>query len=194
MDVYQIKYMIQRFLKKMDYETTYKKIWELISKCARKTIELADCDLLLFDETKKRDIYNEYERLKTEIKERHFSDKNNNYIDRHKIGACFAGAVLKIKPIIAKEKKENEVENLIYFLPNEFLALNVSINIVYSFNKDTSLKFDYPSSDKQNYIHWICYSLYDEKLNSKEFNSLMFSNILFLLEQYNIMKNKLEEI
>lgn len=118
-------------------------------------------------------------------------------LDRHKVAACIAGAILRARPMEIRSSSEKNRYNLLYFC-NESLALFSALGIVKSFirsdsknviNLDLDLKSDFlkagflfPEPLHSDYLPWLLFVL--QESSQIGFNVLSFSNILYLLETY----------
>lgn len=128
-------------------------------------------------------------------------------LDRHKVAACIAGAILKARPLDAHLSSQEGHCNLSYFC-NEALALFSALGIIISFirsdsqNKiqlDVALKEDFlnrgflfPSPVHGTYLPWLLFVL--QESSQIGFNVLSFSNILYLLEIYTLSQLKIERL
>lgn len=137
-------------------------------------------------------------------------------IDRHKVAACMACALLRVSPI--RTKQSEEAERLLFY-SNETLAFLVALSIMKSFTKavlDSAGKADEDGYDKSalgkyneeslrgivdngykfpaglhdNYLSWQLMALSDIE-NYKDF-ILSLSCTLFLIEEYSIMCYEVE--
>lgn len=106
-------------------------------------------------------------------------------MDRHKICACLAYAIIKYAPFSISKRGYN-LENLFY--ANELLGVYSAISLLECYTQNVKIIFPptyYTANDIDPYIKTLCTSLYVSK-NSKhlKYNILSFANILFLLEVY----------
>ncbi len=139
-------------------------------------------------------LYYLYENFRNECKEKYFVD-SNSLMDSHKIAACTAAAILTVLPIIFTD--DGNPHRRMSFLANELLAVLVSLTIVKSFNPDFDKKesLNFPvvnqnnhneGREKESYITWLCISLSKYREKPSSFNVLLFSNLLFMIEQYSL--------
>lgn len=111
-------------------------------------------------------------------------------MDRHKISACLAYAIIKYSPFSISKNGYN-LENLFY--ANELLGIYSSISLLECYNTNTKIIFPntcFTANDIDPYIKSLCASLYVSKNNKQlKYNVLSLSNILFLLEEYSRQNN-----
>ena len=187
-------------------EKKFDQLWIQISNAAQDIINKCDGEVV-FNEKKKQYISFEYDRLRKRCKEMHMLfdtsstddiSKKPPRIDRHKVAACIAGAILNAKPFESNAEIDNNEHKRIVYLANETLALFSALAIVTSFirdDKDNTMKLDtelkniflkngfiFPTPLHSDYLPWLLFLLRDNLGN--EFNVLAFSNILYLIETY----------
>lgn len=124
-------------------------------------------------------------------------DANGQRIDRHKVAAAFAMAILKIEPLSVKTNQEKTPYSL--WLVSEMLAVGVAIEIVRrmlladkdAFHGKLGSELSIPATKEESYLLqtykmlWLAKrDVANEKAN--ETTLLMLANILFLLEAYNL--------
>lgn len=111
-------------------------------------------------------------------------------MDRHKVSACLAYAIIKYSPFLVSKHGYN-LENIFY--ANELLGIFSAISLLECYN--TNIKIIFPktcftASDIDPYVKSLCASLYVSKNNKNlKYNVLSLSNILFLLEEYSKQNN-----
>lgn len=121
-------------------------------------------------------------------------------LDGHKVAACFIYSLLKHKLIkVNKFKKKLPIELL---MSNEYLACTVAMNIVSMYyrtiHKDSKFELCVPKTnhdtkeDTSDFIPNLCKALYYLRSSSR-FDVFAYSSILFLLEKYTDVINKLNE-
>jgi hypothetical protein len=118
----------------------------------------------------------------------------DNLLDRHKIAACITVAVMKMRLL---HFNNNDDRNNNYSLTNsdrlnEQLAFLSGLHVIGFFmaedpaNNDKLVKFKFPKTSQENetsYLDSIIRTLYYSNTLSG-FNTLLISNIFFLLEEY----------
>lgn len=111
-------------------------------------------------------------------------------MDRHKICACLAYAIIKYSPFTIS-KKGYSLENL--FFANELLGIYSAISLLECYNQNIKIIFPhtyYTANNIDPYIKTLCTSLYVSKNNKHlKYNILNLANILFLLESYSKEKD-----
>lgn len=187
-------------------EKKFGELWIQIGNAAQDIVNTCDGDVI-FNENKKQYIAFEYDRLRKRCKEMHMLfnasstggiSKESPRIDRHKVAACIAGAILNAKPFESDAEVDNNDHKRIVYLANETLALFSALAIVQSFirdDKDNTMELDpelknifltkgfsFPTPLHSDYLPWLLFLLRDNLGN--EFNVLAFSNILYLIETY----------
>ena len=114
-------------------------------------------------------------------------------MDRHKVGACMAYAILKASPFpVASLSNGSRASRL----ANELLAFNTAMQIVFDFSKTSALQENdgttasifsqaaiLPQPTKEPYLVYITRTLYNCRIK-KEYNVSLFSNTLFVLEKF----------
>jgi hypothetical protein len=123
-------------------DETFDKIWNIICDTAmaieNDTNKRAHFRPVPKDELK-GEIKRRYEEFRGLCKERHMLRRNDNTlidngddrrIDRHKVAACFACALLHTSPL--NQEKDKEATKLLYYA-NETLAFLVALSIMKSF-------------------------------------------------------------
>lgn len=149
-----------------------------------------------FNSRKAMKVYDFYEKKRRYVR-RYFMEKENQLIDRHKIGAIFIYAVLKSKPFSVNKLISDLPDPLL--MANEYLAIYMGLSIVESYRKYSSattanqvsenliLPSTYhggtPQDCGEEYINNICKALYYIK-NPNYFDIFAYADILFLLEKY----------
>jgi len=184
----------------------YNDIWkEIILKYIEdNNLKLTD-NFRSLDELKEK-IKDEYTKFRDQVKKYMYNP--NGKIDRHKLGAIFFFVILKLLPF-KRSKKSKRMR-----FSNEFSASHVAVSIVWLFLRDDAKKdnnislfekikngFKYPKvsqeySDNQDYTYILAqlggYIERDIAINRKSINYVnifLVSNILFLIERYNIEIN-----
>ena len=151
---------------------------------------------LKFNSRKAMKIYDFYENKRRYVR-RYFMEKENQLIDRHKIGAIFMYAVLKSKPFSVNKLIPNLPDQLL--MANEYLALYMGLSIVESYREYDNTTVKNQVSGKlilpctyhggtlqdcgEEYVNNICKALYYIK-NPNYFDIFAYADILFLLEKY----------
>lgn len=179
----------------------FDELWTVISNAAE-DIQNACKDQTHFNSQKKLYVLYEYNKLRDDCKKQHFDaeepeDYEDILLDRHKVAACIAGAILSAKPLDAPPVPKKGRYKMSYFA-NETLALFSALGIVKSFiesDKENKIKLDgeqksdfskngfiFPKSAHDDYIIWLIFLLHES--SKIGFNVLSFSNILYLLETY----------
>lgn len=106
-------------------------------------------------------------------------------IDRHKISACVAYALIRYSPLSVSKNGYN-LENLFY--ANELLGVYSALSLLECYDSNLKIVFPntyYTANDVDPYIKTLCESLYLGKNNKQlKYNVLYLANILFLLEEY----------
>lgn len=170
------------------------------------------------NEEKKVYVQYEYDNLRKHCKQHLSKDTNTQslknresqeepLLDRHKVAACVAGAVLRAKPMEITSSSEKSRYNLLYFC-NESLALFSALGIVKSFIRsdlknvmelDLNLKDDFlkdgflfPKPLHSDYLPWLLFVL--QESSQIGFNVLSFSNILYLIETYTFAQLKIHRL
>lgn len=118
-------------------------------------------------------------------------------IDRHKIASAFIQVIMELKPFSIDIGDEERLA-VKYRLVNEILAFYVGISIVYSFimeDADSNRKifekgFLFPKCPHGDYLMYIYENLYYAFSINENFDLFTFANLLFLIEEYTIEKNK----
>lgn len=190
----------------------FEELWQEISNVA--TDIMNSChDSTTFNTGRRDYVRFEYEKLRDNCKDRHFKrpetddGSGKKLLDRHKVAACIAGAVLSASPLALEDSKQ-EHNNRLSCFSNEALALFSALGIVQSFissdkeNKigiDSELKKDFllrgfvfPCNAKNDYILWLLFLL--QESSKIGFNVLSFSNILYLLEEFTFSQLKNERL
>lgn len=152
------------------------------------SLETIDC----FDE-----IFDFYEKLKESCK-RNWMEKSVILLDRHKIAACLALAIMHVLPI---KKIDTRLQNQkrLYYAANETLASLTALYVLQHFivYKDTEIRTDvkdkisqegllFPDVNSEDYILWLSSSF--KECDVSDVNILLLSNILFYIEKYSILK------
>lgn len=194
-------------------ELKFEELWTQIGNVATDIVNTCN-DGSRFNEKKKEYIRYEYEKIRDECKTKHLgasnltpAEKAEIRLDRHKVAACIAGAILSASPIEAPNIRQGNSYKVSYFA-NETLALFAALGIVKSFirsDKDNVIELDpkakalflkygfrFPEPTQDDYIPWLLFML-QESANIG-FNVLSFSNILYLLETHSISQYKIEEL
>lgn len=195
----------------------FNELWIQIGNAAQDIVNTCN-DGTQFNQKKKEYISFEYDKFRRFCKERHLrsahvditandvKEPEISRIDRHKIGACIAGAILSAKPL---EYTGSDVgRKRISYLANETLALFSALAIVKSFirsDKESLIQFPgaikedflsygfkFPQPQYDEYLPWLLYLL--QESTEIGFNVLSFSNILYLLEVYTISQLELEQM
>ena len=145
-------------------------------------------------------VYAEYERVRKNIKAR--MDNENCVLDRHKVAAAMAKAIIVTEPIRIKSFLEDGSEETklpaITFLANEVTALHTAISIVQSFRSSqrengqeisrTPLTLPESSHGNEYDMHLCKAMMYSREEGS--FDVFFFANILFMIEQYSLLANQ----
>ncbi len=158
-------------------------------------------------------LYNRYQ--DAFIKGNMYLDTQN--IDRHKISACVAKAILVTKPLyiplfskirfVCSDKAIYEttpslIEDSRYFMfLNEFFAIEVVVSILESyiasdkredrFRHKMVLPEPFPVEDN-DYLVDVCIGLHN--CRSRSFNTVAFANTLFLWEKYSCRKTRCDNL
>ncbi len=180
----------------MTKEVFMEKVWSVVEKVSRMIIA-EDSTALSLKGDVCHSLFQSYEAIKANCKSNYFK-YYDALLDHHKIASCVAGAVLKCRPI---EFRDDDCRHKrIVFMANEFLAVMSALVIMRFFNayeakQDIDLKselYKFPdvdiSKDKPSYLVWLCIALSEYKDEDNKFNILLFSNLLFLIEQYSLLK------
>lgn len=191
----------------------FSELWEQVRNIAE-DIENSCKHEVRFDEEKKTFVEYEYDNFRKRCKEHLVKGTQAPKdidepprLDRHKVAACIAGAILNARPLDTHFSSEEGHCNLSYFC-NEALALFSALGIIISFirsdsqNKiqlDVALKEDFlnrgflfPSPVHGTYLPWLLFVL--QESSQIGFNVLSFSNILYLLETYTFSQLKIEQL
>lgn len=194
-------------------EPKFNELWTQIGNVATDIVNTCN-DGSHFNEKKKEYIRYEYEKLRDECKAKHLgasklatNEETDIRLDRHKVAACIAGAILSASPIEGPNIRQGSSYKVSYFA-NETLALFAALGIVKSFirsdkenvieldlkTKEVFLKrgFCFPKPTRDDYLHWLLFML--QESTNIGFNVLSFSNILYLLEIHSMSQYKIEEL
>lgn len=193
-------------------EKKFDELWQEISNVATDIVNSCN-DGTTFNPGKKDYIKFEYEKLRDDCKNRHFKKPETadasaqKLLDRHKVAACIAGAIVSASPL-ALEGNEPNVRTRLSCLANETLAFLSALGIVKSFissdqgnsiGLDIELKKDFlsqgfifPSNNKNDYMLWLLFLL--QECSKIGFNVLSFSNILYLLEEYTFSQLEIKRL
>ncbi|GEM_PF-1377815 len=186
----------------------FNKWWDICEQYVQNDLNKKCNNTLQFKRNAKNDVYQIYQE-QNELLHTWMCYKDGN-IDRHKVASLFCYALLKSRPLI----QTNDITKTLYNrFANEYLALYMSFSIVRSFILaiDTyshplqenvhfnNNSFQYPPYNTQGNHKNNSYTMYLLKLlhyskESNNYNILMFSNILFLIEEYTIQYYKLVDI
>jgi len=178
----------------------FNQIWEkVIVRQANKLLKEAQSNDLKFDESKKESIRKRYDEINEAL---HKPMKNpDGKIDRHKVAAALAAAIILEAPfdsplLYGSDATESRIGDPQFvradFLPNEFLAIIVSIFVVLDFlleigNTRTKKQFQkgvyYPRCEHGKYIQHLS-SAFHMAFRKESFDPFMYSHVLFLLEKY----------
>lgn len=156
-------------------------------------------------ETMCRNIYYEYDRIRVHVREKYFNTgvEDENKIDAHKICACITGALLTVRIIsINNTNQKEDIPSSIAYA-NYAIAFLASIYVMYlftlsNFKKNGNLKY-YKELEKQStfvfpktnlghdsYIKGRIKTLALNDIYENDFNILMYADMLFWIEIYNI--------
>ena len=141
----------------------------------------------------KDDIFQKYSEFNNHCKNTYMANPNN-ILDRHKVAACYMLAILSASPLSFNMNCDDDVIVTI----NEHLAITVGLSILQSFirteklqngsDEDVPSDINLPTTNHGNYRDIFAVELYFTKIENN-YNLLSLSNTLFLLEQYNELKN-----
>ncbi len=154
----------------------------------------------------KKLVFQEYNTQKNILKDRYHicGNGSSGRIDQHKIASCICYSLIKNKIIAYNITKDLPTE---IFYANYIIAFNSSIGIIYSFlcdyyikhkkNKELKLLLNnqtifLPKTEHDEYDLCIIKMLLLNDLYGNNFDLLAYSNIMFLVEEYNkeyIMNN-----
>lgn len=124
-------------------------------------------------------------------------------LDRHKVSALMIKAILDVRPLDIKKKKQNTKPKV--YLANEILAFGCALSILQSYilsdarSSGDSEKyaifqdgFVFPQVNHSGYVHCIVMNLY-LNYGKRRFDVLAFSNILFMIENYTyLLKSRVD--
>lgn len=140
----------------------------------------------------KDDIFQQYIEFNNHCKNTYMANPNN-ILDRHKVSACYMLAILSASPLSFNMSYEDDILITI----NEHLAITVGLSILRAFIETENLQkgekgtnhsdIFLPYTDHGNYRDIFAVELYFTR-KEKNYNMLSLSNTLFLLEQYNKLK------
>lgn len=196
-------------------DAKFEDLWVGVKNIAE-DIENSCRDKVHFNEEKKLYVQYEYDNLRRHCKQ-HLSKnaqsqsglggQSEPLLDRHKVAACIAGAILRARPMDFDLPSGKSHYNLSY-LCNESLALFSALGIIKSFIRsdsknvmelDPDLKKDFlaagflfPKPVHSDYLPWLLFLL--QESFQIGFNVLSFSNILFLLETYTFAQLKISKL
>lgn len=187
-------------------------LWKNVGNAAQDIVNSCK-DGTLFDEKKESYIHYEYNKLRDYCKKQHLKVQGTIHpdkdplLDRHKVAACIAGAILSTRPMESPAGLDSDRSRLSYF-SNEVLALFSALGIVKSFirsdhdnvmNLDPDLKSDFlevgflfPEPLHDDYLPWLLFLL--QESSKIGFNVLSFSNILYLLETHTFDQLKIQKL
>lgn len=125
-------------------------------------------------------------------------------IDRHKVGAAMARAILHVQPLILVapfDERDKTIKNTGHFA-NEILAFHVALSIVQSFiltkanrsNDATTTEvfkdgFVFPPAQHESYDMHTCKALHYAKIEGRS-DLFIFANLLFMIESYTLLHGK----
>lgn len=150
---------------------------------------------------RKNQIYNEYEKIRE--KSHQYLKDPDGLLDRHKVAAVLCFAIINNPPFTIPKDQNLSAEGR---LSNELFAIKCAFHIVLSFiitkakedgdNERLEIfshGFSYPECKHGKYLDHICKSL-RQATHNKAFDIFFFSQILYLIEEYTIMKHKAKYI
>lgn len=178
-------------------------IWDTIIKCV-KNMQSQNEKIVLYTDAQK--VFDDnfeyyYEKITREFMS---ANRDEEFLDRHKVGAIIICSVLDSKIVgIGKEfVKDKEDE----FLGNEKIAFEVALSYMYIQLRQnfTQGKIPYenifehyilphPFSCDRTYGEVICRDLYLSKENFK-LNPLLLANLLFFIEEYSFVKSGIKRL
>lgn len=195
----------------------FSELWKQIGNIAQ-DIENSCKGEVRFNEGKKLYIQYEYDKFRNYCKQhlkntqyqedlKKQSNQEDLLLDRHKVAACIAGAILSTQPMEICLTNNKSQYNLLYFA-NESLALFSALGIIKSFVRadsanvmefDLELKQDFlqrgflfPNPVHSDYLPWLLFVL--QECSQIGFNVLSFSNILYLLETHTFSQLMIDKL
>lgn len=175
-------------------DNTYKKIWkEFIKKKAKKMVD-KNQKIVEFDKSSKERIREQYDKLRFYCKERYMINADAS-LDRHKVCACLALAIVKAKPFSVKNNEDGKA-----LLFNETLAFDVALEVMKCFicvahsndsEYEETLKngFSMPETELDlSYVDQLKLMLFYD-VRDNHYSILALANILFLIEDRTLQKN-----
>lgn len=190
-------------------EQTFNYLWEQgIVRAAQDVVGEISLDLQTIYEVKldiseemQKKVYSQYEKLKTQVRDKYFNTGANdeNKIDGHKICACITGALLKVR-LVSFESKDDMPVAVMY--SNYAIAFLASIYVMYLFllsdyerdnkteayNKLTEkATFDFPQTNPghDSYVQGRIKTLAVNDICGVDFDVLTYADMLFWIEKYN---------
>lgn len=129
-------------------------------------------------------------------------EKLDRRIDRHKIGAALALAILEVCPLTVPEYELGVKHAVLEYFPNEVLAFKTAVQIVIQFAlkiaelagddrriAHLSQNFSYPQASDGVYLEHAYKALYHARKDGN-LDLLLLANLLFVLESYNELSGK----
>lgn len=168
-----------------------KNLWHLIEQQHAKIAQL-DKDFI-FEKDKYDEFHDYFKKTYYYIKDRYMSDKVE-YLDRHKVAALLVICVLEKKVIY------HNATNGRFFIGAELLALRAALAyMLMKLNEKLKphnekievIEFPEALSCDTKYLEIMCRNLYHAK-NDYQLNPLDLAEKLYLLEQYWLLKAKID--
>lgn len=158
-------------------------------------------------ETCKEEIYNEYNVLRADLKDKIFGDKSTDKVlDRHKVAACICAAFLKVSvfdrnPMINRILETRERVEAYFFYVNEIVAFEAGCKFLSFFmisecvedrNKAERIIREFPKLPPVKTSTLDCYDcivfnlsqVNTKKIGIEHFDIYSYSMFFFLLESY----------
>ncbi|MDE7418109.1 MAG: hypothetical protein K2N44_17710 [Lachnospiraceae bacterium] len=158
-------------------------------------------------ETCKKEIYNEYNVLRADLKDKIFGDKSaDKVLDRHKVAACICAAFLKVSvfdrnSMINRILETRERVEAYFFYVNEIVAFEAGCRFLSFFmisecvedrNKAERIIREFPKLPPVKTSTLDCYDcivfnlsqINTEKIGIEHFDIYSYSMFFFLLESY----------
>ena len=158
-------------------------------------------------ETCKEEIYNEYNVLRADLKDKIFGDKSTDKVlDRHKVAACICAAFLKVSvfdksSMINRILETRERVEAYFFYVNEIVAFEAGCKLLSLFmisecvedrNKAERIIREYPKLPPVKTSTLDCYDcivfnlsqVNTTKIGIEHFDIYSYSMFFFLLESY----------
>jgi len=124
---------------------TYDKIWNIITDTAISLKNDAKKSNVIFIDIQRDEIYNRYQEFRDFIKEKHM-EKSAFRIDRHKVAACMACAIMQVRPMNISRKDPVASDMRLAHFANECLAFFTALSIMKAFTK-TVLEIEKAGAD-----------------------------------------------